>query len=75
MALFETLALRNYHKLHKGETFQAKAGTQSVEFKVVDFITDSVDSEDTFCLVDDNTDFFCDEALKVCTPNLFLLAL
>ena len=46
-----------------------------MEFKVVDFITDSIDSEDTFCLVDDNTDFFCDEALKVYTPNLFLLAL
>ena len=52
-------------QLHKGGVFIAKAGARSVEFKVVDFITDSVDSDDAFCLVDDNTQFFCDEPLKV----------
>lgn len=46
--------------------FTAKKGTRAVDFKVLDIITDSDDSDDDYCLVDDSTAFFCDdEPLKV----------
>ena len=40
--------------------FVAKHGGRSVEFKVVDIITDSEEATDSFCLVDESTQFYCD---------------
>uniref|UniRef100_A0A7S2R482 Vesicle-fusing ATPase n=1 Tax=Rhizochromulina marina TaxID=1034831 RepID=A0A7S2R482_9STRA len=58
--LLEPFFRGKYRPLHKGDVFRAEHEGQSVEFRVEDLITDSVDSQDDFCLVDDSTEFFCD---------------